>query len=289
MIRHRRISALLVAALMVALLIPVPAFAAVENGTVEVQIWPDGQPGYTLLIVTMELAEDVELPADVALPLPDGAQVIWAGEIMGGGPESDIQVTPEIVDGEAGPAVKMTLQTARTAQYEAVYTPLVENGDEISTSLDWFQSVPSESVFFSVRIPPNTGTVRMTPPESGIPQTNEFGERLFTVAPLAIPVGEHFTVDVSYDLVSLVTSGDGDDGSDMLLPILGGALVIVVAVLLIVMQQQRAAAVAAAREDEYEGVEADAEDDLDLEFTPPPAHPVSDDSEDDDDDAGFLD
>jgi hypothetical protein len=36
----------------------------------EVQIWPGGEMGYTLLIVTGHIPEDTPLPATVRLPLP---------------------------------------------------------------------------------------------------------------------------------------------------------------------------------------------------------------------------
>ncbi len=241
MTRLRRISAVLAVSLLVMCISPVGALAAVaDNPTVEVQFWPDGQPGYSLLIVTVELPSDTVLPIDVRLPIPEGSDVVWSGEIMGGASiEADIPRDYRLVDGEAGPALEMTLETTLTAQYEAVYLPLANNGAEISTSLDWLQSVPSEDVFFSIRVPATAIDVRIDPAVSGIPQTNDVGERLYTIAPQAIAVGDHFNVDVAYRLAGAGVTNGSNGGSPSLLTIFIVLFAVMAVVLVIALGRQK--------------------------------------------------
>ncbi len=207
-------------------------------GTVmEVQLWPGGEPGYTLFIVTGHIPEDVDLPVTVRLPLPEGSRVIWSGEILGGPVAEDPERESAAVDVPGGRALEITVESTRTVQYEAVGPPLAIVDGLTTTVFDWVQSVPAGEVSFSVRLPPTAEEVRLDPEAPGPPRVNEAGEKLYTLWPVTLAEGQEFTVTAAYG-----RAGAGTDGSPArpgVLPVLLGLLGVALVVLMIVLFKQK--------------------------------------------------
>jgi len=213
---------------------------SLEGTPLEVQIWPGGEMGYTLFIVTGHIPEDTPLPATVRLPLPPGAEVVWSGEILGGPVADDPERAVTQVEGVGGPALEITAEETRTVQYEAV-GPALSVVDGLTTSVfEWVQTAPTGDVTFSVRVPASAGTVSIEPMPVGDPRVNQAGERLYTLRPAVLSVGDTFTVTTAYGPQG---AGDRGDTGFPLLPVLLGLLAAAVAALVIaVAKSPRAAA-----------------------------------------------
>ncbi len=190
-----------------------------------VQFWPEGDPAASILIVSVTLPEGTELPATVRLPLPAGAQVTWAGEIIGTNIEDDILRPHTFVDGVGGQSIELTLEQTLTAQYDANYTPLDVRGGDYSVTLDWVQTEPAEATDIAVRLPGSVADIVIDPAPVGDPQTNVTGEKLYTLSPVTLEPGQAQPVNVSYSRPELAGSGT-DAGS--IVPWLLGALALAV-------------------------------------------------------------
>jgi hypothetical protein len=206
----------------------------------EVQIWPGGEMGYTLFIVTGHLPADAPLPTTVHLPIPEGVEVLWSGEIFGGGDSSKDAERPHVmVQAQHGTMLEMTAEATRTVQYEAVGAPLtIEDG--LTTSVfEWEQTVKTGDVVFSVRVPTAAGGLRIEPEPVGSPRTNNRGESLYTLKPAVLPLGEKYVVTTSY---GPARQDGAQAGGSPLLPVLLGLLALALVALagaLVLSKRQR--------------------------------------------------
>jgi len=224
----------LVFVLFFALTLPVQAFGApvpLDDTAIFVQFWPEGETDTNVVIVGAELDSKVPLPATVRLPLPEGASVFWAGEIMGPDASSDIERPYKVVDGEQGKLVEFTVETTRAVQYDATVGAVTVDGDDILTSLDWVQSVASKAVSFAVRIPAAVEDVRIDPEAPAAPQMNSVGESLYTLADQVLPVGEVSSIEVAYKRAGTGTAPEGPGVLPLLLGLLAVAVIALVAAL----------------------------------------------------------
>lgn len=172
--------------------------APLTGTPLEVQIWPGGEPGYTLFVVTVHIPENVTLPATVQVPLPKDAEVLWAGEIFGSDPTEDVELSPTVVQGQHGTVVELTAEATRTVQYEAVGAPLTV-ADGLTTSVfEWKQAAETGDVVISVRVPTAAGTLSIEPEPVGSPLTNDRGESLYTLRPVVLPLGANYVITTVY-------------------------------------------------------------------------------------------
>jgi len=232
----RRLCAVLVFAVAIAA-VPAPLLAApmkLDDTTLYVQFWPEGEAQTNVVIVGVELDPAVELPVTVQLPLPKGATVFWAGEISGADAAADIERDFKLIDGPDGKLVEFTAETTRAIQYDATVGGVEMDGNDILTSLEWIQAVKSKAVSFAVRVPAGVENVRTTPEAPGEPQTNQAGEKLYTLADMVLEPGDTTKVDVVYNRVGLESSSDSTPGVlPILLGLLAAALVALVAAIAI--------------------------------------------------------
>lgn len=195
--------------------------ASLANTPLEVQVWPGGETGYTLFIVTGLVPEDVPLPATVRLPLPEGAELLWSGEILGDSVSGDVERPATVVQAQGGSAVELTAEATRTVQYEAVGMPLTVDGDFTTSVFEWLQTAPTGEISFSVRVPTAAAAVRIDPDPVGSPRVNAAGERLYAMRPAVLQVGETFSITTQYGAQGAV---DGVQERPALLTILLGLL-----------------------------------------------------------------
>jgi hypothetical protein len=202
----------------------------------EVQIWPGGEVGYTVFIVTGHIPDDAALPATVRLPLPDGAEVVWSGEILGGSPAEDPAREYDVIDLPEGRALELTAESTRTIQYEAIGSPLAVVDGLTTSVFDWMQTVATGDVVFSVRVPATAGTVSIDPMPVGDPRVNQAGESLYTLRPAVLGVGDPFTVTTAYGPADAA----GSEGSDFpLIPVLLGLLALALIALVLALARSR--------------------------------------------------
>lgn len=211
----------------------------VAEADVEIQLWMGANPSEAVAIVGVVVPDSVELPVTVRLPLLEGTQVDWAGEISGGDPSTDPPRKVKIVDGaQGGRYAEFTLEQFRVGQLDLSPTPHVEQGNNVSASFDYIEPMGVSSVIFSVRLPAIASDVKITPKPAGDPKTNEIGESLYTLAPVALKIGEKATIDVAY--VADASKLDGGSTSDNFGTVIGVlAAVAVVALIAVVVLMGR--------------------------------------------------
>lgn len=211
----------------------------VVEGQTEVQLWPGALPGQLVVIVTVSLDDSVELPATVRVPVPDGMNIDWAGEILPeGDPADDPQREYTLEQGSGGQYAQMEVSESTQAQVEFSGTPLTVNGSEYSAALRYVQTVPTSVVGFSVRLPAGASSVRIDPAAPREPDRNEIGETLYTLPSFELAPGDAQSVSVAYSVGGSSQAGGGTDTATIigvLVALLAGAIVL----LLFVMGRQR--------------------------------------------------
>jgi hypothetical protein len=227
MSRPTRIAARLgLAALVVcALLTAGAATAHAAEAVYEVQLWVDDEPGRSLLLVNVTLPEETEMPATVVIPLPEEAEVVWAGEIRG--PDSSMDVERSYTETEAAGAraLQMTVDGSRVVQYEAAYRETEVTAETRTSTLEWTQSVPAEALWVAVQFPPGAEDVVVEPEPTGDTLTNELGQSLYVYEPIEPEPNETIQVRATYvqgDAPGL--DGDGDGGMSRTTILVGLAL-----------------------------------------------------------------
>lgn len=239
----KRLLTLLLLTTALALAVAAPAHAAEETPTVtpvviDVQLWPEDVPGSTSLVVVAVLPTDTPFPARVTLPVPKGTQLTWVGEIFPANDQEDIPRQPEV---PADDKVTITVEKSRYVQYEGQYRPYRDSGGRRRATIDWVQTAPAGALQFAFKLPITAEQVKTEPAYEGSPDTNERGEKLYTLPDRKLAVGESLEVSIEYE-PSQAQDGQGvPGGTDIVLYVLFGLLGVAVVALVIVWARQRQA------------------------------------------------
>lgn len=134
-----RLSRLVAVACVVVLsLVPAVALAApAEWASVDItaQSYQQDTP---LLLVSGQLPESAQLPAQVELAVPAGSELQWIGEILGGDPSADPAVQYTVATKDGSDIYSFTLTKARVAQVEvAVPAWTAFDGTNYTSNLKW--------------------------------------------------------------------------------------------------------------------------------------------------------
>jgi hypothetical protein len=230
-------------ALTAAVVLPTAAFCAPAapqaGGPLDLQTWVES--GQLIIVTAITIPEATKLPATVRVPVPDGANVQWAGEVLGGDLSADPARTYKMIKSPVGGQyAEFTLEQTRSAQVDADMKGVTIDGAVTSASFDWVQSVSSPSTSFSVRVPANASDVKFSPAPAGAPDTNASGERLYSGEAITLDPGETQPVSLSYSTgTSSAAPVQASGGLDSLVLVLVGALVVAVIVLVVVLARQR--------------------------------------------------
>ena len=201
------------------------------KGQLEVQLWPSATS--SLLLVSLKLPDTVKLPARVRMPLPEGAQVTWSGEIVGSDASSDVQRPYTIVTGDGGRAIEFVVQQSRDMQYEADLPFPTVAGSRVMTTLKWVQTTDALGVDSAIKTPAGATDVQIKPTPSEQPRTNTAGEVLYTLPQQHPALGAAFTMEVTFQqgvAAPTQTAGVQSSPTSPVLWVLLAALLIVVAV-----------------------------------------------------------
>lgn len=230
MARMRLLFPLVVAA---ALLVPASAWA-VGVREYQLQYAPTAEADGALMIVNALLDPQESLPASVTVPVPTGATLLWAGEILGGDPALDpARATTMRRVGDMD-VYTLTLEQAYTAQLEVKLAPPKISGSRLTSSVKWTNPGPEALVTGSVVVEAGATDVKVTPKTSGQTQTNSAGETLYPLT------GSRVAQNKSYDIsANWKRPGTPASGSSPVLPILLGALVVALVVLAAVITRER--------------------------------------------------
>lgn len=202
------------------------AAAPVAVGGMDVQIWPEAEPGATVVIASVNLEADQKLPATVRIPLIAGMDVQWVGEITGADPSLDPTRTYTIEKGNGGEYVEFQATENRFLQVEMIGLPVSVEGDLSKVTVPWVQSAPATATAFSVRTVAGARDVKIDPAPVGEAGTNDAGEALYTLPSERLKEGEKATVSVQYGLGTQFEGGlDGGDSNVVIWALLGGILV----------------------------------------------------------------
>lgn len=231
----------LVAAILCAALVGVPSAAYARVSEYQVQFNPVGDTNTMQVIVNVVLSPETPLPATVQVPLPTGAIILWAGEILGGDPSADPARETSITAAAGGQIVTFTLQDKRVAQVEAQLPAAQISGNTVTAPLSWVNTTEEGTYTFSVAFEAGAGDIKITPAATGQPLTNELGESLHTLAPVRLTKGQTFDINVVYKRGAAESSSAG--GPNIPLIVALAALAAAIIALVVVITRQRGAAI----------------------------------------------
>lgn len=232
-----RIRLALVLALLLVVALPGVAHARIIE--YQVQLSPAGGPSGAMAVVNVVLDSADTLPQTVAIPVPHGAALLWAGEILGGSPEDDPARTTTVEQVGDMDVYTMTLEQVHIGQLEIGLSPARIEGDRLSSTMTWTN--PGDEVQLSASVIAESGAteIQLTPPRSGDVQMNEAGETLHPLERRRLATGESYVIEASWTRgAASAPTVDGGDGGGML-PYLIGAFVAAVLLLVAVLVRER--------------------------------------------------
>ncbi|MDP3631347.1 MAG: hypothetical protein Q8S43_10425, partial [Actinomycetota bacterium] len=155
---------------LVALLVStLPAFAYAGVSEYQVQFAPVDPSGSGAFIVNVILSPETTLPARVRVPMPTGARLLWAGEIIGGDAANDLSREASVTAVADGLVVEFTLEKVRVAQVEAQWNAPTYSGSTVSSNLDWVNTTDAGTYTFAIMLPAGASKVKITPAVEGSP------------------------------------------------------------------------------------------------------------------------
>lgn len=211
--------------MIVAALAAGPAFAAsIGWASVDLVLHDDATP---MLIVSAQLPQDASLPVDVSLAVPAGAQVQWAGEVLGGPLEQDPTRVPSVVTSGTMDLQSFTVSEGYRAQVEALVPGAILMNDGVKVAaLSWTAPQDIPVVNAMIRLPAGSEIATMTPGATIAPGPTGFQylERSFT----DVAAGDLLELSITYTppagaAAGAPVSGTGAQGnstSDALIPLL---------------------------------------------------------------------
>lgn len=238
MSRLARFGALMAAGALLLGFMAAPATAAAPPaiGPLDVQVWAGAEPNQVLVIVGVTLPESVKLPATVRLPLVDGAEVTWAGEISNTG---DTERSPVIKDGTGGKYAEFEISNSRAAQVELGGLPLTNSNSSYSANVRFVQTVPATLTAFAVRLPQGASNAKITPSPVGLPAKNEAGEALYTLPSATLKTGAGQDVSLKYEIGAPAVAPAKQNPFNTVLAVLLGLMAAAFVALLIVVTRRR--------------------------------------------------
>lgn len=160
----RAIRTAILALLVLIVLAPAAPAAAASQPWQNVGVVAHDEGGTTTLIVSGQLPETVSLPATVELSAPSGAQIMWAGEVLGGDLAADPEVEYTVTKAEGYDLYTFTLTKSRTGQAEFTIPSLVTTeGSNSKVDLTWTATTAVDQLEMRYVIPASAQIV--TPAE----------------------------------------------------------------------------------------------------------------------------
>ncbi len=112
------------------------------------------EQGGAVLMISGKLPKGTKLPAEVQLAAPKGAEIQWAGEILGGNPSEDPSVEPKVTTKGDQDLYTFTLTKSLTGQVEVDGSSFVGfDGSQYAANLAWSAPANIPELTMSVRLP----------------------------------------------------------------------------------------------------------------------------------------
>lgn len=186
------------------------------------------EQGSTVLLVAGQLPESAKLPAEIQIALPAGAQLQWAGELMGSDGSGDFEIPYKKTTANGTDVYTMTLTKSRIGQIEALVPAVTtSDGTNFTTDVSWVPFADAPSARISVRVPANASITAVAEGETARLYPADQAYSYFSKTVEDVKAGSPLTLGFSYKLGAAPASsgGSGGDSNGLLI-----ALILAVAV-----------------------------------------------------------
>lgn len=172
------------------------ALAVPATQYLHIQLWPETAT-QIMFLESAEYSPATKLPATVKLAIPKGAQIQWAGEVLGGDASKDIQAAYKLNRKKDYDEVVFSLTKGKAAQVEALWNGVTRKGNTSVITLDWVQRYPAAKVDFGFKAPAQNSSVK-TNPDWAVTNAGLDKLRFYVTAPMTLGVGDKKTFSVTY-------------------------------------------------------------------------------------------
>ncbi len=212
--------------------------------------------GEPLMLIAGEIAEDVTLPAEIVLPVPEGATIEWSGEILGGDAQEDPSVEGRLEQRDGTNVVVFTLTQSRIGQAEVSFPGAVTAGDQAFTAAyDMAAPVAVESARYAIALPPGGQPTSL--PEGVLSAPGPQNYTYFYLEAPDVNPGDPITFSMQFTQSAAPVPTDGGTGQPasgevptLLIVLIAAALAGAVLVVLAARSRSRGAAGEGAADDE---------------------------------------
>jgi flagellar basal body-associated protein FliL len=211
---------------------------------------------HPLFIVSGTLPENTPLPATVNLAIPEGAQVVWAGEIAGGDVANDPKVEYELLETKDGWDIyALTAKAHRTVQIEANLAAPFQNisGNEGSVNFVYIPATDADELKIGAETPANIVDYDKKPGYEvfGTGGTNGmvYGPQITNAK-----AGEEYTAAFSFVTMAAGSNAGSSASGDSMTAVIVVLVLLTVAVigaLLVIINRQKSATVPPAKTKTY--------------------------------------
>lgn len=182
------------------------------------------EQGGAILLVSGNLPEATTLPAEIELAVPEGAELQWAGEILGG-PVADDPEAKYVVRTEGGQDVyTLTLTKSPVAQVEVLVPGSVQpmGPTSYAANLTWAPTQDVASTRVAVRVP--QGAKITQPAEGAALAPGPTGYSYYFVERENAKAGEPIEMAFAYEVAAVGSGATGAASSttNQVMPILLG-------------------------------------------------------------------
>jgi hypothetical protein len=174
---------------------------------------PDTEP---TLVVRGLLKEGLEPPIQVALPVPPGSDIIWAGAISGSDPSLDQELPYAVEEGDEYDLVSLELTGSPVAQLE-VGPPEGWVSDEESVrtvSMTWVSAFDLDKALLTFGVPVGYEATAVVP--AAAPQVQQDGSSVVSVETSPVAFGQ--TLELSGEISRGTGATDPQDEAVEALP-----------------------------------------------------------------------
>jgi len=195
---HRSLSRFIFAIVLAFAILPsATAFAApIPWRGVDVTLHAEQSGG--VMLVSGEMTETVPLPAEAEFSVPAGSSIQWIGEILGGDPSADPELTYIKTTVDGADIYRFTLTKSRNAQIEVLTSGFLFDGSLYNASLAWTPAQDVPEVRLIVRVPQGAQVATSSP--GGSLQPGDSGYSYFAKTFPNAKAGDQLDLTVGYTL-----------------------------------------------------------------------------------------
>ncbi len=164
-----------------------------ELESLQVSIWPDFDDPSVLVLMTGQLPEAAELPAEISLPIPDNAELNAVAFIDDQGM---VSIDFEQVDGV------VTFSTTNPSFRVEYYAPYEQSGAVRSYGFEWLSDLSVGELTAEVQQPANATTITTEPQATNVYTNQMDGLVYHGLDSQTVPAGTLYQFDFTYEMSS---------------------------------------------------------------------------------------